>query len=207
MNEPNIELLFPTPVMFNTIERDYTKKELNAVKQHSKLIYNNTGNTTSLNNYILDEPEFEDLKKICLEHVNSYIKKIYKPKYEVEGYITQSWLNWTKPNQYHHVHEHPNSFISGVLYINAHATEDKIKFHHTQYRQLKIEPDTYDIYNSDTWWFNVKTGGIVLFPSSLTHSVETVVASDTRVSLAFNTFLKGTLGDNRQLTELKLNKE
>ena len=37
-------------------------------------------------------------------------------------------------------------------------------------------------------------------------SVESVTSKDTRVSLAFNTFLTGTVGDNKKLTELKLNK-
>jgi hypothetical protein len=42
-----------------------------------------------------------------------------------------------------------------------------------------------------------------MFPSSLTHGVENVVADDTRVSLAFNSFIKGTFGDKESLTELK----
>ena len=206
MNEPSIELLFPTPVMFNSIDRSFTKQELKFVDKHSKLTYQNAGNTTSLNNYILEETEFKDLKQICLDHVNNYIEKIYKPRYKVEPYVTQSWLNWTKPNEYHHTHAHPNSFISGVLYISANEDEDKIKFHDSGYKQVKLETDNYDVYNSDSWWFKVKTGGIVLFPSSLTHNVESVTSKDTRISLAFNTFLTGTLGDNKQLTELKLNK-
>jgi quercetin dioxygenase-like cupin family protein len=55
--------------------------------------------------------------------------------------------------------------------------------------------------NSDSWWFNVKPGGIVAFPSNLTHRVENVEADETRISIAFNTFVKGILGDNKSLTE------
>jgi hypothetical protein len=36
----------------------------------------------------------------------------------VTPYITQSWLNYTETNQYHHKHEHPNSLVSGVFYVN-----------------------------------------------------------------------------------------
>ena len=43
---------------------------------------------------------------------------------------------------------------------------------------------------------------IVIFPSSLTHMVEQTISDDTRVSLAFNTFLKGNIGNNFELTEL-----
>jgi hypothetical protein len=34
--------------------------------------------------------------------------------------------------------------------------------------------------------------------------VETKEGDNTRVSLAFNVFIKGTIGNNKQLTELKL---
>jgi uncharacterized protein (TIGR02466 family) len=203
IKEPNIELIFPTPVMFNTLNREFTTLELNYIKEHSKKTYQNMGNTTSLNNYILNEPELSGLKNIVQQHIENYISKVCKPRYPIMPYITQSWLNWTKPGEYHHTHEHPNSFISGVLYINADTKEDKIKFHKSGYQQINLETDVYDMLNAKSWWFNVKTGDVVIFPSSLTHNVEAVTAGQTRVSLAFNTFLKGTIGDNRILTELK----
>jgi uncharacterized protein (TIGR02466 family) len=201
MREPNFELLFPTPVMFTDIERDFTKEELDFVNLHSKSTNRNVGNVTSNNNYILNEPEFADLKKFVTEVVNTYSQRVYKPKFKNEIFITQSWLNYTAKGEFHHQHEHPNSFISGVLYIHTDETKDKITFHKSGYKQLQLATDNYDIMNSDSWWFNVKTGGIVVFPSSLTHRVENVVADETRISIAFNTFVKGVLGDNYSLTE------
>ena len=203
MREPNFELLFPTPVMFNELGREFTKEELAFIDSHGKegMTNRNVGNVTSNNNYILEAPELADLKKEVTAHINEYIKRVYKPKYPAEGFVTQSWLNYTAKGEFHHKHEHPNSFISGVIYINTDSTKDKITFHRSGYKQLQLATDTYDIYNSDSWWFNVKTGGLVLFPSSLTHHVEDVTADETRISLAFNTFIKGTLGDNRSLTE------
>jgi len=203
MNQPNFELLFPVPVMFNSMDRDFTQAELDYFNSHSDKTYQNQGNTTSLNNYILNEPEMKDLHDFVQRQVQLYMDKVYKPKYPVKPYITQSWLNWTKKDEYHHKHEHPNSFISGVLYINADFKEDKIKFHKSGYQQIKLVTDNHDIFNSESWWFSVKTGDIVIFPSSLTHNVEPVTANETRISLAFNTFLKGTIGDNRMLTELR----
>ena len=205
MKDVNFELLFPTPVMFTELDRDFTKEELAFVDSHSTpdKTNRNVGNVTSNNNYILEEPKLADLKKVITEIINTYIKKVYKPKNPAEAFITQSWLNYTKKGEFHHKHEHPNSFISGVLYIHTDSTKDKITFHRSGYKQLQLATDTYDIYNSDSWWFNVKTGGVVVFPSSLTHHVEDVVADETRISLAFNTFIKGTLGDNHSLTEFK----
>ena len=203
MNSPTIELLFPTSVMRNSIDREFTAEELQAVEEHSKNIYKNKGNTTSNNNYILEEEVFAGLKQICLDHVNEYVKTIYKPRYEIQPFITQSWLNWTGLGEFHHEHAHPNSFISGVLYINA-GEEDRIKFFGNRYRQIQIDTDSYNIYNSDSWWFGVKTADIILFPSHLVHSVETVMSPETRISLAFNTFIKGTFGEKTELSELKL---
>jgi uncharacterized protein (TIGR02466 family) len=203
MNTSTINIVFPTAVMCNNIGRDFTFKELQEIKKHSKESYKNSGNTTSNNTYILEEEVFADLKQICLDYATEYLNTIYKPKYDIKPYITQSWINWTKTGEFHHEHSHPNSFISGVLYINA-GEEDKIKFFKPGYQQLKIETDNYDMFNSDTWWFKVKSADIVLFPSSLVHKVETVTEQKTRVSLAFNTFLTGNLGNNKQLTELKI---
>ena len=205
IREPNFELLFPTPVMFSEIDRPFTQEELDYVNSHGKegMTNRNVGNVTSNNNYILEEPEMVALKEVVTKALNEYIKRVYKPKYPAEAYITQSWLNYTAKGEFHHKHEHPNSFISGVLYIHTDSTKDKITFHRSGYKQLQLATDTFDIYNSDSWWFNVKTGGLVLFPSSLTHHVEDVVADETRISLAFNSFIKGTLGDNRSLTEFK----
>ena len=203
IKEPYFELLFPTPVMFVEIGREFTKEELEFVAKHSKegMTNKNIGNVTSNNNYILDEPELADLKKIITEAVNMYSKKVYKPKYKNEIFVTQSWLNYTAKGEFHHKHEHPNSFISGTLYIHTDSQKDKITFYKSGYKQIQLATETYDAYNSDSWWFNVKTGGMVIFPSNLTHNVDPVEADETRISIAFNTFVKGILGDNRSLTE------
>jgi hypothetical protein len=44
----------------------------------------------------------------------------------------------------------------------------------------------------------------MIFPSSLTHSVAPVEADDTRISLAFNTFPVGYMGQEENLTALHL---
>jgi len=201
MNKPTFELLFPVPVMFNEIGRDFTKEELAYIESQSTSIKRNDGNASSNINYILNEPEMMDLKKFVTDQLNEYVKRVYKPKYPAEAFVTQSWLNWTKKGEFHHKHQHPNSFISGVLYISTDSLTDKITFYDAGYKQLQLAPETYDILNSTSWWFLVKTGSIVMFPSSLTHDVENVVADNLRVSLAFNSFIKGIFGENKELTE------
>ena len=196
--------IFPTPIYFTSIERDFTQSELQLVSEHKEKFYKNDGNTTSLNNDILNESGFANIKKELDYIIADYFDKIITTSNEVVPYITQSWLNFTETKQFHHIHEHPNSLVSGVLYIDADKENDKINFYNTKYHQIKLEPKNYHIYNSLSWWFPVETGKVVLFPSSTTHSVETKEGDNTRISLAFNVFIKGTFGSNKNLTELIL---
>ena len=202
MKEPIINNLFPTPVYISMLNRKLNKKELSFIDKIKSDTYKNEGNTTSNNNYILEEKEFSKLKLDLDLIVQDYFNRIVSPKNNIEPYITQSWLNYTNKNEYHHMHAHPNSLISGVFYINSNDKFDKIKFFKQQYEAIQLETKEWNIWNSKSWWFPVKTGDIILFPSSLTHMVENKQGDNTRISLAFNVFIKGTIGNNKDLTEL-----
>jgi uncharacterized protein (TIGR02466 family) len=202
--EATINSIFPTPIYISKINRELTNKELSFIDKTKLDVYKNEGNTRSNDNYILNNKEFKDLKTELDLKVQDYFDKIISPANNITPYITQSWLNFTETNQYHHKHSHPNSLVSGVFYINCHEEHDKIKFFNDKYQTIKPEVKDYNIWNSETWWFSVKTGDVILFPSSLTHMVETKQGDNTRISLAFNVFIKGTVGVNKSLTELIL---
>jgi uncharacterized protein (TIGR02466 family) len=186
------------------LDRELTPLELKFVDKSKKDFYKNEGNITSNNTYILNEKPFLNLKKELDLRVKDYFEKVLSYTNLVMPYITQSWLNYTETNQYHHQHTHSNSLVSGVFYINCDKNLDKIKFFKEDYKTIKPEIKDWNIWNSESWWFSVKTGDVILFPSSLTHMVETKKGDNTRISLAFNVFIKGTVGNNKQLTELIL---
>ena len=202
--EATINGIFPTPVYISKLDRELTNKELSFIDKTKLDVYKNEGNTTSNDNYILNHKAFKDLKKDLDLKVQDYFDKIICPANTITPYITQSWLNYTETNQYHHKHAHPNSLVSGVFYINSNNKFDKIKFFNDNYKTIKPEIKNWNFWNSETWWFPVNTGDIILFPSSLTHMVETKEGTNTRISLAFNVFIKGTFGNNKNLTELTL---
>lgn len=202
--EAVINNIFPTPIYISKVDKKLTPLELKFVDKNKKDFYKNDGNITSNNNYILNEKPFTNIKKELNLKVQDYFDKVISPSNNITPYITQSWLNYTETNQYHHKHAHPNSLVSGVFYINCHEEHDKIKFFRDNYKTIKLEVKEYNIWNSESWWFSVKTGDVIMFPSSLTHMVETKQGTNTRISLAFNVFIKGTVGDNKQLTELIL---
>jgi uncharacterized protein (TIGR02466 family) len=204
MIKSKITGIFPTPIYISELNRKFTNKELLFIDKTKLDVYKNEGNTTSNNNYILNNKAFKYIKTELDLRVQNYFEKVVSSSNNVIPYITQSWLNYTETNQYHHKHQHPNSLVSGVLYINCDEKFDKIKFFNDKYQTIKPEIKDWNIWNSESWWFSVKTGDIILFPSSLTHMVETKSGINTRISLAFNVFIKGKIGDSKELQELIL---
>lgn len=200
----NINNLFSTPVGFFKYDEGFTKKELEVIRGLEQRP--NNGNTTSLDNTALKNSKLKNIASFCQVSVDKYFDEVYRPKEDVRLYITQSWFNYTKPGQWHHKHAHPNSFVSGVLYINT-CDKDKIFFYKDKYETLKVPARDFNNWNSESWWFSANMCELVLFPSSLTHMVENVIEDeqrDERISLSFNTFLKGYVGEDSSLTGLHL---
>ena len=203
MIDSTVHGLFPTPIYISKLKRKFTTKENKFIQKTKRDIYKNEGNTTSNDTYILNNKIFNKLKKELEDFVKDYFNKVLSAK-NVSPYITQSWLNYTEKNQYHHKHRHTNSMVSGVFYMDADKEYDKIKFFKDNYSTIQTEVKDYNVWNAETWWFPVETNQLFLFPSSLEHMVETKKGSNTRTSLAFNVFVKGSLGGTKTLTELKL---
>ena len=194
--------LFPTALGLYEIDRELSEDEISFIKGQETR--SNMGNTTSVDNTILKNPELKGIKEFIEKSVAEYFKEVYAPKNETTLRITQSWCNYTEPGQFHHKHAHPNSFISGVFYPQANKETDKIYFYRDGYQQLKTPTENFNPYNSESWWMEAYTGRLFIFPSNLTHMVETVQGTDTRISLSFNTFPVGMFGDSGSLTGLDL---
>lgn len=198
----NIVNLFPTAVAYFKYDGTFSEEQKNFFLNAEQRP--NEGNTTSLNRAILEEPIFAELKKFVSDSLESYFKTVINPKNEVGLRITQSWLNYSNKGQWHHKHAHPNSFISGVFYVNADKEKDKIYFYKEGYQLIKMPTDNYNEYNSDSWWIPVGANELIFFPSYLTHSVAPVETEETRVSIALNTFPVGNVGHDDSLTGLYL---
>lgn len=201
-NSLNILSLFPTPVGLFELGRDLTQKELNFFE--GLKTRNNAANLVSLERNVLQKPQMKKIREFIENSMNLYFNNMYKPKFELELYITQSWVNYTKNGESHHRHTHPNSIISGVFYCQSNDETDKIHFHKNIIREIKIVPSEFHVYNSDVWWIPAKTGTLLIFPSTLSHSVDPIQSQKTRISLSFNTFVKGKIGAEDELTFLEL---
>jgi len=197
--------LFPEPVYFSTLERALTKKELKTIDAYKAKTHQIEGNTSSNDNYVLENKTLKNLKEDLQKRVIDYFDKVICTSNSITPYITQSWISFTETNQFHHRHFHSNSYISGVFYIDAQKEVDSITFCKPHADEtIKLNVTKYNPFNSTTYLFPVETGNIFLFPSFLYHGVDKKKGTNTRISLSFNVFFKGTIGDNKLLTELVL---
>ena len=200
-----IHQLFPEPVYASKLDRALTKKELKTISQYKKETNSNAGNMTSNENYVLENKALNNLKKDLHTKVMDYFDKVICTENPMTPYITQSWLNYTKSDQFHHKHNHPNSLISGVFYISADKEVDSITFHKAFLdEKIKLNITKYNMFNSSSCTFPVETGELLLFRSSLVHGVGKKKGNNIRISLSFNVFIKGTIGNKNDLIELVL---
>ena len=201
----NIIELFPTVVQMNELGREFTEFEKTIFENIGKNQRTNEGNMTSTDNYVLKHKGLSKLYVELNDSLNNYFRQVYSAKDDVSLYITQSWINYTKEFQYHHKHLHPNSILSGIVYLDVDENNDRILFYkHEDKSNINIPHKEWNRYNSVSWWLPAKTGTVYIFPSTLTHMVETKKENNLRVSLSFNTFVKGNLGRDIDLTELIL---
>ena len=200
-----IRHLFPEPVYSSELDRALTKKELETIAKYKKETNSNEGNITSSENYVLENKALNNLKKDLHTKVMNYFDKVICTDNLITPYITQSWINYTKSDQFHHKHSHQNSLVSGIFYISADKKVDSVTFYKASLDdRIKLNMTKYNIFNSSSCTFPVETGNILLFRSSLVHGVEKKKGNNERLSLSFNIFIKGTVGNKKELTELIL---
>jgi uncharacterized protein (TIGR02466 family) len=201
--EMNLINLFPTPLGGSDIGREFTKEEIYLIKNLKRS--KNIGNEKSDDSYILEMPELAGLKELITSKIREYFHLTFNPKSGVNIYITQSWANYTDPGGYHHVHTHANSIVSGVLYVCTEL-DDSIRFTKPlSGSNISLGVDNWNIYNSKDWELSkILPGHVLLFPSTLKHEVPDTISNGERISIAFNTFVKGTIGESEYSTELHL---
>jgi uncharacterized protein (TIGR02466 family) len=195
--------LFPTTVSRSRVPiEELGESALNSVEY-----IGNIGNERSKDSYILNLESFVGIKESLESILTQHFQEVYRPNNkDLTIYITQSWLNNTSTLQYHHRHCHANSILSGVLYLKVNDS-DNIRFSKEDSELMVQFPiETYTLRNSKGWTIGeLHRGDLFIFPSTLEHDVPIrEEAPHTRVSLSFNTFLRGVVGDEMELTQLVL---
>jgi uncharacterized protein (TIGR02466 family) len=201
--------VFPTSIALESISKTLVGIEDSAF---SLPVQDNQGNKRSVSNKVLDSTGFEEVKQKLEGLLNKHFKNTINPyNSEITVYITQSWINYSTPGEYHHQHRHSNSVLSGCLWIHVDETCDNITFFKPNNRECNnfIIPFKHpNEFNTNSWELNnIKRGDVAIWDSSILHCVNPVPFSKyrgTRVSIAFNTFIKGEIGSEDSLNNVTL---
>ena len=184
--------LFPILLYSSFLDRKITEEEKSLVLYFSKNAKKNTSNNVTKEHNVLNKKQFQNIKNFIQENLQIYLKNIVCPKNNVDLYITESWLNYNNKDEGHHPHYHDNSYLSGVFYFNT-LSNDNIIFLKNKVETFNIETENYNLYNSSDWKYPIKDNQLIIFPSYLRHEVKKNTENKTRISLAFNIFLKGEI--------------
>ncbi|SRR5258706_1409816 len=167
---------------------------------------NNMENLISENLYIFEEPELKSIKDAVQEVLDIYARDVMCIPQGL--YVTQSWSLTNSPNVGMHGHSHSNSILSGSLYYCELPSPpaSMVFTRHVSYQQIDLAPESSkrNIYNSPINRITPRPNEVLLFSSRLTHMVEPNTSSKPRHAIAFNTFVKGKLGNYRDVSELAL---
>ena len=194
--------LFSIPVCISSEAYNMSSVELNFIK-NLKRRDSNESNTVTENQYILELPELNNLKKWIQEYINTYFFEFLKIKDIDEVYTTQSWSNITKKGKNHPRHNHPNSVVSGVMHFED--DDANLNFYsNNKHFPFEFNYKEYDPFNSQSWSWPTKKYKLFLFPSTINHDVDTQKINRDRISLSFNTWIKGTVGDESISSLLKI---
>ena len=193
--------LFPTPLLIVPYEQPIDK-ELAYLKTISYREQQSNGNFRSDDSYLLRNEEFKDIKNFLKESIDKFTANVLNTKQRLV--ITQCWANRNPKGSQHHEHVHPNSIISGVMYFQINEKLPPIQFSKDRQDGIKLNPEKYNHVNSESFMLPCKPGELILFPSSLKHSVPTNHGEEDRISVSFNTFCIDAIGSEQSLTHLDI---
>ena len=161
--------LFPTLVLYfpqfiNSEECDKIFKLLKTKKlhDHTAVIKGKSTHNPNSHTDILSEISM-DLNRPLQEYSD-------QSKIKIVNKIRNSWFNIQDQESILKEHAHPNSILSGSLFINVGEKASKLYFHNPNpfiYYIDKKEPAgeyTYEYY-----YFTPKKGDLIIFPSWLKH--------------------------------------
>lgn len=188
--------LFPTPVYIGEIDITSDEKEHCAALPKSEGAFPKF--LISHDDRVLDHPELAELKNRALQHLECYATDVYKLAQDrFSFYINTSWVSDMEYETDVGSHKHGHSIFTGVivldttvannLYLERHFTPILPSF-------FKFRYSEQNTYNSPDTFFDLRPNQIYIFPSDLRHSAKCHLPSGKLSVIAFDTFIKGTIG-------------
>jgi uncharacterized protein (TIGR02466 family) len=195
---------FTVPLYEFTADDQLTNKTLE-LAQHQ--IYSTNANNKSS----VGEPI---KSKELITWFNSCLKEIKNDLYDglvFDIKVTDAWFNKSSYTEKHHMHSHSNSVLSGVFYLTTHEKKAKTKFylpnpfHHIDFGNMMHTSENF--VTSEKYIISdvqPVAGKLIVFPSNLQHNVETNITTESRYTIAFNSFFSGIVGAKESATLLSI---
>ena len=143
----------------------------------------------SLNDLTWRSPIFKELKNLLDLHINRFSSEL---DFDLEGRglkLEDIWINILAEDGNHSAHIHPNSVISGTIYISMPPKTSAIKFEDPRHPMMMAAParlSSAKEYLKPFIYINPLVGEILLWESWLRHEVPTNTSSQERISISFN---------------------
>ena len=156
-----------------------------------------------------NEPRYGYLKSYCeecLEEVRNDLGFNLIPRLAV----SQMWPNRSVKDQWHHGHQHGWSFFTGLIYVTGKTGRTWFSRRSEWMRisnfDLRREPDGVNESGHDViYQKDPVPGTLIIFPSTLFHSVDAVTDDEARITVSFNSFPTGDVGELSNYSGVKLN--
>jgi len=179
--------LFPTVVYKEQIEIPSSVSAAAKKEKYSRNGHNN-GWLSATEKHL--DNNYKLLVEIIDDHVKLYMDHL---KIEHELKCCGAWMNVHTGTDWAQEHYHQNAMVSGIVYLEAPNGSGPIVFHPDKHLSFMFGPffpitDEYHMFKVD-----VKTGMILLFPSTLSHSVYKNTKNVARCSFAFDYMIKGKI--------------
>jgi uncharacterized protein (TIGR02466 family) len=196
-----IFMLFPTPMFMGKLSDltvcDRVEKKLRELWQSGKgvsssesamLAYMTPDNLQTL-------PEMKELVDVIMREASNVLDAFAIKR--DRHYITNMWANIANPNRRHAMHNHPNSLLSGLVYIRTPKNCGPTVFASPRLLSKNFEPNYLrkNELNADAFTMPAEKGRMLMWPSHVPHAVEQGSAdeSDERIVVAFNIMIRGLI--------------
>ncbi|MBK9493926.1 MAG: hypothetical protein IPO08_05175 [Xanthomonadales bacterium] len=165
---------------------------------------NRGGGRVSEDTEILRSPALARTAGFVDDQLEIFAREVAGLSADTRLVVTQSWLNLAGPGARHHTHRHPNSIVSGVLYLQGDPAPTRIfrEAGASMFGAMEPRLEVINRFNRGVVDVENAASRLILFPSNLLHEVAEYPGTATRMTIAFNTFFVGRLGRNRKLTAL-----
>ncbi len=185
--------IFPSRVMVSEAQEfdwrdDFVQWVEDYQQQHEGAEVSNVGGYQSKGNFYLklEDDSFQPFKDKIWNHIE-YAVKCYAEEIELYNILAGGaslrlmnlWFNANPPGAFNHVHVHPGSLLSGVLWIKIPDDSGDL------FLRDPTEMNSYCL-GSACVTFPAEEGTLLLFPSHIPHNVGVNKSEDTRISVSFN---------------------